>query len=89
MKFKFFYNIGIFMVKMSMKHGAFLSELLGTHLSLKRLVVFMAIHFMTYVHFMLDFILLLFGVICVIPLTITLVHAPIMHAMLILIHLSL
>jgi len=81
------YNIGIFMVKMSMKHGVCLSGLLGTHnLSLKRLVVFMDIHFMFLVHSMIDRIMLLFGVTCVIPLTITLVHILIMHAMLILIH---
>ena len=47
--------------------------LLRTHLSLKRLVVFVDILFPILVHFMLDLIMLLFGVICVIPLTMTLV----------------
>ena len=41
------------------------------------------------VHSMVDRIILLFGVNCVIPLTITLVHIHIMHIMLILIHLYL
>ena len=77
------------MVKMLMKHGVCLSGLLRTHLRLKRLDVFMDIHFMTNVHFMLDLIMLLFGVMCVISLTITLVHVPIMHTVLILIHLYL
>jgi len=74
------------MVKMSMRHGVCLSGLLGIHLTLTRLVVFLDILFPILVHFMLDRILLLCGVTCVIPLTILLVHVPIMHAMLILIH---
>jgi len=89
MKPEFFCNIGIFKAKMSMKHGVCLSRVLGTHLSLKRLVVFTDIHSMSHVHFMLDLIMLLFGVICVIHLIITLVHVHIIHTMLILIHLYL
>jgi len=77
------------MVKMLMKHGVCLSGLLETRLSLKRLVVFMVIHFITHVQFMLGHIMLLFSVICVILLTIMLVHVLIMHAMLILIRLYL
>ena len=66
------------MVKMLMKLGVCLSELHGTRLSMKRLAVFMDIH----VHSMLDRIMLLFGVTCVILLTIILHHVLIMHAML-------
>ena len=49
------------MVKMLMKLGLCLSGLHGPHLSLKRLVVFMEIHFMIHVHSMLDHIMLLCG----------------------------
>ena len=66
--------------------GVCLSGLLRTRLSLKKLVVFMDIHLMAYVRFMPYLIMLLFGVISVIPLTMTLVHVHIMHVMLILIH---
>ena len=86
---EFFYSIGIFIVNALMKLGVCLSGLHGIRLSLRRLVVFTDIHFMTHVHFMLDLIVLLFGVICVFPLIITLVHVPIMHIVLILIHLYL
>jgi len=72
-------------VKVSMKVGVCLSGLLGIRLSLKRLVVFLDILFLIHVHSTLDRIILLFGVTCVIPLTITLVHVHIMHPMLILI----
>jgi len=84
---EFFYNIGIFMVKMSMKHGGCLSGYLGTHLSL--LVVFMDIYFITHVYLMLNLIVLLFGVSCVILLTLMLIHFHILHTMLVLIHLYL
>ena len=53
MKPEFFYNFGIFIVKMMMRHGICLSGLLGTHLSLKRLVMFVEILFPILVHFML------------------------------------
>ena len=82
MKPEFFYNFGIFMVKMLMKLGLCLNGWLGIRLSLRRLVVFMDIHFITHVPFMLDRIMLLFGVTCVILLTITLHHVFIMHVML-------
>jgi len=62
------------MVKVLVKLSVCLSGLLRTHLSLKRLVVFLNIHFMTHVCFMLDLIMFLFGVVCVTPLTITLAH---------------
>ena len=65
-----------------MRHGICLSGLLETHLSLKRLVVFMDILFPILVHFMLDLIMLLFGVKCVILLTIMLIHVFIMHVIL-------
>jgi len=89
MKREFFCNFGIFTIKMSMKHGICLSGLLGTPLSLERLVVFMDIYFTILVHFMLDRIMLLWGVTCVILLPIMLVHVLIMHTVLILIHLYL
>jgi len=89
MKPEFFYNFGIFMAKMSMRHGVCLSWLLGTHFSLKRLVVFVDFYFITHVHSMLDHTMLLFGVICVILMPIMLVHVLIMHMLLILIHLYL
>ena len=65
-----------------MQHGVSLSGLLGIRLSLRRLVVFMDIHFMTHVHFMLDCIMLLYSVTCVVLLTIILVHVLIMPTML-------
>jgi len=77
------------MVKVSMKHGVHLSRLLRTRSSLKRLVVFMDIYFMIHVHSMLNRTMLLFGVTCVILLSIMLVHVLIMHAVLILIRLYL
>jgi len=63
------------MVKMLMNLGVCLSGLLGIRLSLKRLVVFINIHFMTHVHSLLDRIMLLFGVTRVILLTVILHHA--------------
>jgi len=89
MKPEFFYNFGIFMVKMLMKLGVCLSGLHRTRLSLKRLVAFLDIYFMNLVHSMLDHIMLLFGVIYVILLSIMLVHVLIMHTVLLLIHLYL
>ena len=73
---EFFYNFGIFIVKMLMKLGICLSRLHGTRWSLKRLVVFLDILFPTHVHFMLDFIMLLCGVTCVILLYIMFVYCP-------------
>jgi len=89
MKPEFFYNFGIFMVKVLMKLGVCLSGLHGTSLSLKRLVAFVDIYFMIHVHSMLNRTMLLFGVTCVILLSIMLVHVLIMHIMLILIRLYL
>ena len=54
---------------MLMKHGTYLSGLLGIHLSLRRLVMFVDIHFLFLVYSMLDLIMPLFGVICVILMT--------------------
>jgi len=82
MKLEFFYNISIFMVKTLMRQGIRLSGLLGTHLSLKRVVVFVDTLFPILVNFMLDLIILLFGVTCVILLTIILHYVLIMHVML-------
>ena len=82
MKPEFFCSIGIFIVKTLMRHEICLSGLLTTHLSLKRLVVFVDILFAILVHFMLDLTMLLFGVICAILLTIILHHVLIMHVML-------
>ena len=75
------------MVKVLMKLGVCLSGLLGTRLSLKRLVVFMDMYFMTHVPSMLDHSILLFGVTCVILLPIMLVHVLIMHTVVLLIRL--
>jgi len=89
MKPEFFYNFGIFMVKMLMKLGVCLSGLHGTRLNLKSLVAFLDIYFMILVRSMLDRIMLLFGVIFVVLLSIMLVHVLIMHTVLLLIHLYL
>jgi len=82
MKPEFFYNIRIFIVKVLMKLGVRLSGLLGTRLSLTRLVVFRDILFRLLVHSIMDRIMLPFGVTCVILLTIILDHVLIMHVML-------
>ena len=75
------------MVKVSIKLGVCLSRLFGTCLSLKRLVVFMDMYFMTHVPSMLGHSILLFVVTCVIFLPIMLVHGLTMHTMLLLIRL--
>ena len=67
------------MVKMLMIHVIYLSELLGIHLILRRLVVFLDNHFLILVHFMLHLIMSLFGVICVIRLTMPLVRVLVIH----------
>ena len=85
MKPEFFYNFGVFMVKVPMKLDVCLSGLHGIHLSLRRLVVFLDIHFISHVHFILGHIMLLFGFICVILLSIMLVYVLIMHTVRILI----
>ena len=72
MKLKFFYSVGVFIVKMLMKHEICLNGLLETRFSLKRLVVFLDIYCMIHVHFLLDLIMLIFGVTCVILLSIML-----------------
>jgi len=77
------------MVKMSMKLDVCLSRLHEIRLSSRRLVVFLDIHFITNVHFILGHIMLLFGVICVILLSIMFVHVLIMYIVLILIRLYL
>ena len=69
------------MVEMSMMHGICLSGSLGIHLSFRRLVLFLDIHFLILVHSMLDLIMPPFSVICVILLTMLLIHVLIMHAM--------
>ena len=74
------------MVKMLMMHDICLNGLLGIHLNLKRLVVFLNNHFVILVHFMLDRIMLLFGITFVVLLTIILFYVLSMHAMLSLIH---
>jgi len=84
MKPEFFYSIGIFMVNLLMKYGLCLSGLLGIHLSLIRLVVFVDIIFPILVPFMLYRTMLLFGVICVILLPTMVVHVLIKHTVLIL-----
>ena len=66
---------------MLMMHGICLNELHGIHLNLKRLVVFIDIHFPIHVLFMLDHIILLCGVISVILLPIMLALVLIMLVM--------
>jgi len=67
---------------MLMMHDLCFYGLLGIHLNLKRLVVFIDIIFSIHVHFMLDHIMLLIGVTCAILLTIILHHVLIMHVVL-------
>ena len=69
------------MVKMLMMHGICLSRLLGIHLTLRRLLLFLNIHFLILAHSILDLIMPLFGVICVILLTMKLIYVLIMHVM--------
>ena len=57
------------MVKMLIIHGICLSGLLEIHLNLRKLVVFLDIHFLILVHYILDLIMPLSGVIYVILLT--------------------
>jgi len=57
------------MVKALMRHDICLSGLLKIHLSLRRLVVFLDIHYLTLVHSVLDLIMLVFGVTCLILIT--------------------
>ena len=69
------------MVEMFVMHGICLNGLLGIHLNLRRLLLFRNIHFLILAHSIVDLIMPLFGVICVILLTMLLVHVLIMHAM--------
>ena len=64
-----------------MRHCICLCGLLRIHLNLRRLVVFLDIHFLILVHFMLDPIMPLFGVTSVILLTMILIRVLIMHVM--------
>ena len=66
---------------MSMMHGICLSGLLGIHLSLRRLGEFVDIQFMIRAHSIVDLIIALFGVTCVILLTMPLIRVLIRHAM--------
>ena len=52
------------MVKMLMMYVICLSRLPGIYLNLSKIVVFLDIYFMVLVHFMLDLMMLHFGVIC-------------------------
>ena len=79
MKPEFFYSIRIFNAKVLLKLGLCLSGLLRIHSSLRRLVVFQDTLFLTHEHSMLDHIMLLFGVTCVVLLTIMLYHVLIMR----------
>ena len=72
-KWKILENVdegGVFLQKPLMRNGICLSGLLGIRLNLRRLIVFLNIHFPILVHSMLDLITLLFGATCVIALTI-------------------
>jgi len=52
-----------------MRHGICLSELLGINLNFKRLVMFLDIYSLTLTHSMLDLVMPLFGVTCVLVMT--------------------
>jgi len=69
------------MVKMLIVHGICLSELLGIHLNLRRLLLYLNIHFLILAHSVLDLLVLLFGVAYVNLLTMKLIRVLIMHAM--------
>ena len=69
------------MVQMLIKHGICMRRFLGINLNLRRLVMFLGIHFLILVHFMLDLIMPIFDVTCVILLTMKLIRVLIMHAM--------
>ena len=71
-----------FMVKALIMHGICLRGLLKIHLNLRRLVIFPDIYSLILVHSMLDLLMPLFGVACVILLSIKLICILIMHAML-------
>lgn len=70
------------MLKVFMKHGICLSGFLGIHLNLRMLVMLLDVHYLILVNSMLDVIMLLFGVIFVILLSIKLICVLTMHAML-------
>jgi len=57
------------MLRMLMMHVICLTGLLGMYLNLRRLAVFLDIHFLIFAHSILDLIMLLFGVISVILLS--------------------
>jgi len=59
------------MLKVLVMHVICLSGLLGIHLNLRKVVVFLDIHFSILAYSIIDFIMLLFGVISVILLTMT------------------
>jgi len=69
------------MVKMLMMYGICSSGLLGIHLNLRRLLLFLNIHFLILAHSILDHIMPFFGLICLILLTTILIRVLIMHAM--------
>jgi len=67
---------------MLIRYGIWLSGLLGIHLSLRKLVMFLDIYPLILVHSLLGFIMPLFGVTYVILLTMRLIRVPIMNDML-------
>jgi len=69
------------MVKMLMKLRVYLSGLYGTFLSSRRLIVFRDILSLILVHFILDLIISLFGVTCIVLLTVMLIHVLIIRTM--------
>jgi len=71
-----------FQVKMLMMHGICLSGWLRIHLNLRRLVMFLDIHFLILARSIPDLIMLLFGVTYINLLIMILIHVLIMHAML-------
>jgi len=51
-----FYSVGVFSVKALIRNGICLSRLLGIHLNLRKVVVFLDNHFLILVRSMLDII---------------------------------
>jgi len=68
-------------LKVLMRHIICLSGMPGIHLSLKRLVMSLDVHFPILAHSIPYLIMSLFGVICVALLTMKRIRVPIMHAM--------
>ena len=74
-----FLGIRVIMVKALMRHVICLSGLIWIHVSSRSQVVFLDVHSLILVHCMLDLAIPIFGVTCIILLTMILIPARIMH----------